>query len=224
VTVLRDEMLGRLAEMVSRSGWALQGVFGDTVESVFTYTVGLTEAGLPELWLGSLDPRQAGAVLNGLAVMHLAAAADGGLPVGEPVDCEFSVRFRLRGPVQARAGETFAAFQMYGEEAVSLLQVLWPDAAGKYPDEWGYDHAAFPQRLLPPVVGQDAGMTPAESTPSEVTVTETTTVPVEPTAEVAVELPAKTVETVEVDATPETAASDGQPDPATEAMAVHSDD
>jgi hypothetical protein len=222
VNLVRDEMLGRLAEMVSRSGWALQGVFGDTVESVFTYTVGLTEAGLPELWAGSLDPRQAGQFLNVLARRALDL---GGLPVGEPVDAGFNVPFRLRGPVQPRAGEAFAAFQMYGEDAVALLQVLWPDAADKYPDEWGYDHAGFPQRLLPLVVGHTAGMPPAEIPAESVAVTETvsTTTEVEPTTEVAVELPAKVVETTEVAATPETAGA-AQPDPATEAMAVHSDD
>lgn len=64
-------------------------------------------------------------------------------------------------------------------------------------------------------------MTPSENVPAEtVKVTETAavTTEVEPTAEVAVELPAKVVETTEVPATAETAGSDGQPDAATEAM------
>lgn len=144
---VRDEMLGRLAEMVTRSGWALQGVFGSTVDDVFTYTVGMTERGLPELWLGSLNPNQAGPILNDLGRLH--TARPGGLPYDEPIDAEYSIPFRLRGPVQPRAAQVFAAFGMYGEQVVTLAQVLWADSAGRFPDEAGYDAVAFPQRLLP---------------------------------------------------------------------------
>lgn len=145
--VSTNPLLGALAEMVERSGWALQGVFGDTVESVFTYTVGMTERGLPELWIGSLDPSQGGAILNDLGRLHV--AREGGLQPGEPVDAEWNVPFRLRGPVDPRAGTALAAFGMYGEEAVTMLQVLWADGSGRFPDEDGYAHDVFPQRLLP---------------------------------------------------------------------------
>lgn len=69
----------------------------------------------------------------------------------------------------------------------------------------------------------ERGYVPGMTQPENVTVTETasTTTEVPATTEVAVEKPAKTTDTVEVAATPETAGA-AQPDAATEAMEVDS--
>ncbi len=157
--IVRDRVLGDLANLISAHGWALQGVFGDTPDSMFTYTVGLTEKGLPELWLGTLSPRQAGPILNDLA--RLSISRDG-LPVGEPLDIEWSVPFRLRGPVTIDDSEAFAAKAMYGEEAVTVLQGLWADSQGRSPDEDGYDALRFPQRLVECVGGACQAINPTD--------------------------------------------------------------
>jgi hypothetical protein len=73
-------------------------------------------------------------------------ASDGPLPVGVPVDAGFSVPFRLRGPVTG--AEVYIAERLQPDLPVTVLQVLWPDPAGRFPDEPGYDHAGFPQQVL----------------------------------------------------------------------------
>ncbi len=200
--LIRDPILGKLAELIAEHGWAVQGVFGDTRDSVFSYTVGLSERSLPEFWLGTLDPRQAQPILNNLARLALSR---GRLPVDEPIDIEWSIPFRLRGPVDKQASEAFAAKALYGWEAVEVVQVLWADRQGRFPDEEGYDGEGFPQRLLPLEVGTTAAMTQPEN-PA-------------PTTEVSVEMPAKVTETTEVAAAPEFA-GDPTPDAATQATEV----
>lgn len=135
-----DAYLGRVAALIDEHGVMLQAVFGDSVADAFTYTVGLTGRGLPELWLGTLAPEQAGPILN-------AAAKQTALEPG-PLDLGFSVPFRIRGPVDVDEAAVGVARQMHPLSDVVVLQVLWPDEAGLFPDEPGYDER-FPQRVLP---------------------------------------------------------------------------
>lgn len=139
-----------MAGMIARVGWAVQGVFGETPEDMFSYTIGLTDKGLPELWIGTLGPQQSQPVLNGLAELALSRHGRGeALPIGEPIDAEYSVPFRLRGPVDVEAAEAFGAVRWAIDKPVTLLQVLWPDNEGRFPDQDGYDQGHFPQRVLP---------------------------------------------------------------------------
>lgn len=140
-----DAYLASVAAQIDEHGWMLQAVFGDEPGSGFTYTVGLTARDLPELWLGTLTPQQAGGVLNAAARMLI----DGDLPLeaGE-VDLGFSVPFRLRGPVDTAEAHVGVASQMHPLSLVTVWQVLWPDAAGRWPDEPEYDAAGMPQRVL----------------------------------------------------------------------------
>lgn len=139
-----DAYLATVAAQIDEHGWMLQGVFGDKAEDAFTYTVGLTGRGLPELWLGTLSPQQAGGVLN--AAAQRLVDGDLRLEPGE-VDLGFSVPFRLRGPCDADEAHVGVARQMHPLSVVSVWQVLWPDAAGRWPDEPEYDRE-LPQRLL----------------------------------------------------------------------------
>lgn len=55
------EQLGRL---VAEHGWAIQGVMSNPP---YSYTVGLADAGLPEVVVMGLDPRTSQVVLNDVA-------------------------------------------------------------------------------------------------------------------------------------------------------------
>lgn len=64
-----DEYLTRVTDTIERHGWAVQGVLpnvGDT-DPPFSYTVGLTNFGHPEIIVFGVDPRDTGiALLNDL--------------------------------------------------------------------------------------------------------------------------------------------------------------
>lgn len=158
-----DRVMEDVLAKIAAHGWMVQGVFGDTAESVFSYTVGLTEKGLPELFVATLDPRQATPILNDLARL---AVARQGLPVDEDIDIDYSIPFRLRGRCLPRDAEAFTAISLYGEQGVDVMQVLWQDAAGRFPTEQGYDQAGFPQRLLP-CHGPCIAHSPVDGSPCE---------------------------------------------------------
>lgn len=147
---IEEEMLAYLRTVVEKIidyGWALQTVFdpdGDPAK-MFTYTAGLTDRGLPELWIATLAPEQAGRILNSVAEL----VVDGLPPTpGSVVDAGWSTPFRFHGPCDLEAVEVGVAVTL-APGPVTLLQVLWPDTAGLYPGDVGYDEARFPQRLLP---------------------------------------------------------------------------
>jgi hypothetical protein len=138
-------------DLIAEHGWSLQTVLGDEHSYGFTYTVGLTAKGLPELLLDTLAPRQAGPVLNACAD-HM--VEHGPLEVPDPSVLlrlpDWSVPFRLHGPIDPQAAEAFLALRFAEDPGeVRLLQVLWPDEEGRYPGDDGYDVETFPQRLMP---------------------------------------------------------------------------
>ena len=128
-TYLRDTVLPTIA----KHGWMIQGVFpreGD-IDVPFAYTVGLTEAGLPELVIAGLGWPDAGHILNDAARRH---TADEILP-GATVDGVASVPFRA---VAAPLAEVNMARNLYGADRVRAVQLVWPDAGGAYPGEPGW--------------------------------------------------------------------------------------
>jgi hypothetical protein len=137
-------------DIIARRGWMVQGVFG-TEESpkvagfaeAFSYTVGLTKADRPELYLDMLGPQQATPILN-----RIAEKVDGGWDPthGELVDAEYSVKFRMHGPIDPDKAQMNTALRYFPDD-VTAWQVLFPDTAGKYPGDDGYD-MALPQRLM----------------------------------------------------------------------------
>jgi hypothetical protein len=144
----RREYLDGLRATIAKHGWAVQGVFAAEGQEggSFSYTVGMTEAGLPELWVDSLDPRMAAGILNAVGQVQCSR----GVALDGEVDAGYSVPFRVRGPVDNEAAEAFTALAMYPHpQIVEVRQVLFPDAAGRFPDEDGYDAEALPQRVLP---------------------------------------------------------------------------
>lgn len=111
----------------------------------YSYTLGLTDAGLPELWIGGLRPSRSEALLLDAARMAL---EEGGIAPGE-LRLAWSTPFRVRGPVAVEEAAPFVAQQVWPHPyVVSVMQVCWPDTAGRFPDDDGYDEARFPQQLL----------------------------------------------------------------------------
>lgn len=128
----------RMLGLVEKFGFAVQGVFPDTNsgggEPGFCYTVGLAAQRLPELILFGLPPTVAQSLLNDLGSRMRAgttqvAAGDTvwGLVRGYPV--------RLVEVTDSREHLTISNRFAGGPSAVAALQVVFPDAQGRWPWE-----------------------------------------------------------------------------------------
>jgi hypothetical protein len=134
-----DEDLGAL---ISEYGWAVRHVGGTEQEAPFSYTVGLSTLGLPEIVTTGLPFASSHEFLNmvaletrdGLAVTHGAR----------------STRFTDSGDIAfIRVEDTrglTAVQDRYGE--VVALQLIWPDSTGAYPWDAGYRNPPDAQPLL----------------------------------------------------------------------------
>jgi predicted Abi (CAAX) family protease len=121
--------LAAVRERIREHGWVIQGVVdpadGAAAEPM-AYTVGLTDAGLPELWLPVAPLERGAVILNRLARQSLAEELVPGKPYqveGLPGDV-FTVQ--PVDPVDA-ATCLVMAFNLYGPQ-VSALQVVAADA------------------------------------------------------------------------------------------------
>ena len=134
---------GHIAEY-GRGVIATEGYCGS-----FSYTIGHAEKDLPELILTNLDPATAKYVLNLVGDM-LFSGKEANKPIPEEMQLD-RVKVRL---CEAPYAETTHAFQAtyrednHGRPAPKILQVVWPDAAGLFPGEDGYNSAEFPQPLF----------------------------------------------------------------------------
>jgi hypothetical protein len=135
----RDQYAAHIRELIAEHGWALQGVEHTATEPPFNYTVGLTEAGLPELILVGLSLQIGGLILNKLAKQSLTEA----LEVGRRYDLANGDQILtcLIGPVSRANRRAYlrAAAYHYGQHRVSALQVFWPSEHGGFPGESEWD-------------------------------------------------------------------------------------
>ena len=121
--------------LIDTHGWAVIGVFPTCAEDgpPFSYTVGLTDRGLPELAIYGLPPQTAGGVLN-VAARH--AVDNGELPCGQPITGLLAGGL----PVVAVAIEdTYDLTTVRGLYGVVLAaqQIVWPDSQGRMPwEDW----------------------------------------------------------------------------------------
>jgi hypothetical protein len=133
----------RVARLIAEHGWMVQGVFpveGDGPEVVpFGYTIGLTQAGLPELMIsGWLGPEATQRLLNEAARRHLSREFEPGSLVSGVAAEGVVLRVRwasARAPVQ-QARNFFEGPPV--NRVVRVLQLVWPDSGGRYAGEAGY--------------------------------------------------------------------------------------
>lgn len=135
----RDQYAAQLRQIIAEHGWAVQTVHGDLVDPSFSYTVGLTDAGLPELIIIGLPERASGLILNQLARRSLEAE----LVVGQRYElpnADHTLEY-LIGPVSptnVRQRLKIAAV-LYDRHRISALQVIWPSKEGLFPGDEGWN-------------------------------------------------------------------------------------
>lgn len=143
-----------IATQVAKGHMAIFSIFSDPQNKrlAFAYTVGLTSLGLPEIIIsGNMNPRFQHALIEHLAGLYKERGAffgvshellaDGLRVELVEVDCAASADF---------GGFIIQASNYYRgtDRAVRLVQIRWPDAQGRLPDEEGFD-MADKQDLLP---------------------------------------------------------------------------
>ncbi len=116
----------QLSAVIKQYGWMVQGVFPtNPVDLGFAYTIGLTEAGLPELIISGIYDEHAKNLLNAAARKH----AEQEMKHGDTVDGIANVPFRV---IDAPFAEVGIALQRYRRN-VDVLQLVWPDVNGMWP-------------------------------------------------------------------------------------------
>jgi hypothetical protein len=133
--------------IIERFGWAVEHVRvpKKTAARPFSYTVGLTAVGHPEIVVQGLPAPVAQDFLNAVAEKVRAGGSyRHGQTTGEFTDENGPVVF-----LQAQRTELLTAVeQIYG--GVDALQLVWPDSTGRLPWQPGYRNAPDIQPLLGP--------------------------------------------------------------------------
>lgn len=121
------DYLDLVRAQIKEHGWIILGVFPvDKDDLGFAYTVGLTEAGLPELVLSGAWNEQAQQLLNIAGEQHCRTE----IKAGDTVEDIANVPFRA---IDAPLAEVNTARRLYGESRVRAVQLVWPDENGLWP-------------------------------------------------------------------------------------------
>jgi hypothetical protein len=135
----REQYAAHIRKLIAEHGWAIQGVGDTATEPPFSYTVGMTEAGLPELVIVGLSHETGGVILNMLAKQSLAEE----LVVGRRYDLVNGDRVLtcLIGQVSRANTRRYllAAGYHYGWHRTKALQAFWPSEHGHFPTDTGWD-------------------------------------------------------------------------------------
>lgn len=138
-----DNLVSNALDQIDAGHWAVTGVYGDELGPAFAYTTGLTEFFRPELVIYGLDPEQACRILNRTAELLIANDRLFDTPRLGSI---------LRPPYQLTSlpaldtdGLTVTRL-LYGPD-FPAVQLIWPDAGGRFPWEPGYSIALEVQPL-----------------------------------------------------------------------------
>ena len=140
-------------EYIEKKQWAIISVAPDegSDEPGFMYTVGLTEHGMPEIFVSGYCPAL-GSAINQLGNFMVKAKT---IPLGA-----FDGNLTLKGTgetlrLDVREIEDIEAFnEEYATAAVvrygkvAGIQLVWPDTSNTLPHEGGYESCCCPQILL----------------------------------------------------------------------------
>lgn len=139
-----DDLVGHVLEHIAQGRWGVTGVYGDGFSPPFAYTTGLSGLARPELIIAGLDPPLAGRLLNTVAQRLLDEAGLGAGSRLRRVIQRFDVALVSVTDPRGIEGQ-IATRLVYG--AVPSLQVVLPDARGRFPWSPGYDLPASIQPL-----------------------------------------------------------------------------
>jgi len=124
-----DYLKEEVRPLVRKHGWMVQAVESGTAQPALAYTVGLTDAGLPELVVTGLRERRSCQLLNYFAQQ---AVRSGPPEPGEVVPAAVGWPAFEVVPLSAPSAHLLTAVLMYGEE-FRALQLVYEDEHGIWP-------------------------------------------------------------------------------------------
>lgn len=138
--------LEKIEAKIAKHGWAAVSIFSEEETPPFSYSVGLSRLGLPEILVFGLPPDTAGSLINDVG--RKMREEGGAVALDTPYEevSNFAVVFRRMPQVSnakymrvtwASCGPGFDAVQMY-----------WPDEAGVFPWEEGFDERFRDHQLM----------------------------------------------------------------------------
>lgn len=141
-----DDYLESVRRRIARNRFMVQSVGGSARAAEFSYSVGLTAHGLPELIVLGMRHTEAAKLIHVWASYLLDKSVV--LP-GETLEC--GPHFLEAVEVESPQEHLFVALGLYGE-TVRALQLVWADPAGRWP--WESGHRA--RRAGQPLLGERA--------------------------------------------------------------------
>lgn len=140
-------------EYIEKEQWAIISVAPDegSDEPGFMYTVGLTEHGMPEIFVSGFCPAL-GSAINKLGSFMVKVktvplgAFDGNLTLKGTGE---TLRLDVREIEDIEAfNEEYATAAVVRYGKVAGIQLVWPDTSNTLPHEGGYESCCCPQILL----------------------------------------------------------------------------
>jgi hypothetical protein len=148
VEAVHARILADLRKVIAKYGWAVRNVMPDdeSDEVGFSYTVGLTALGHPEVIVLGMPWKSAHEFLNLIGdEVRRGARYQPGTVTGAFTDEDSPVVF-----IQvAETDRLTAVGQIYGR--VDAVQMIWPDSTGRLPWQEGYRNGPAVQPLLGPL-------------------------------------------------------------------------
>jgi len=138
-------VLADLQNVIAEHGWAVLNVMaGARPDEVrFSYTIGLTALGHPEVIILGMPPEPAHEFLNLIGdEVRQGSRFEPGTVTGEFTDEEAPVAFIS----VEDAGRLTAVHEIYG--LVEAVQMVWPDSTGRLPWHDGYRNPPSAQPIL----------------------------------------------------------------------------
>lgn len=139
-----DQYLETVEEKIATYGWMIQAVGASRKEPAFHYTVGLTRMGLPEVITFGLPIDIGQQLLNDVAVKMQAEQVAGDPPITagsrrDDIIVGFDVVFIdvLDTTKHLTVANTLCS---NGLTPVRALQMVWPDRAGRFPWDAGFEY------------------------------------------------------------------------------------
>lgn len=135
-----SQFYAKMRAIIAKSGHMVLGVGSDGTSTPFAYSIGLSEAGLPELLLAL--PINYDAMV--LAVNEVAARLkkrEKAFGEREQLDIEFSTPVIIRNPTdmdRVRRDYTIQVGQFYRRQDYAVQQIIFPDPHGLWPWDEGY--------------------------------------------------------------------------------------
>lgn len=134
------DFMKKQEEVIKKHGMSIiitECDLGNGHSTYLSYTVGLSDINLPEIFVFGIDPDNASYILNSAANLAKSYELKTDVPVTEV--CNLAVMFKAVEPSSAE--EYIRMANNRARQSLPAIQLVWPDADGVFPWETGYDES-----------------------------------------------------------------------------------